>query len=82
MSKYPEHEKLKKVSKASQICGEFLSWLLSDEGGYVLAKYSSNDKLWQCNVSIIELLAEFFEIDQDKLEEEKRAMLEMLRERT
>lgn len=38
-----------------------------------------SDKLWMDTTPIVNLLAEFFNIDQDVLEEEKRAMLNVLR---
>ena len=84
MSDYPEHEKLKKVSDQSQVCGEFLDWL---QGKYVLAKYVETGTwagepvhdLRHANVPVQDLLAEFFGIDQDKIEAEKRAMIEACR---
>lgn len=33
MSDYPEHEKLRKISDQSQICGEFLEWLRGGHEG-------------------------------------------------
>jgi hypothetical protein len=72
---YPEHEKLAKVKDRSQACGEFLEWLTS-EGGFVLCKYVK-DRVFPvpASVSIADLLARFFKIDQKKIEDEKRAML-------
>lgn len=73
---YPEHEKLKAVMGKSQCCGEFLEHLFSK--GYYLAKYR-NESLVAENRRIEDLLAEFFEIDLKKLEEEKLAMVEECR---
>lgn len=82
MSSYPEHEKLEKIVEFSQTCGEFLEWLNSEKG-VMLAVYSNarqgDDQLYRYDTSISDLLAEFFEIDQDKLEAEKLAMLAQMR---
>lgn len=77
--KYPEHEKLLKVKDQSQVCGEFLDWLQG--GGYHLGRYNEEGtRLYTHTVPhLTKLLAEFFQIDQAKLEEEKRAMLDELR---
>ena len=84
MSEYPEHEKLKAVQEESQAIGEFLEF-----GGYTLCEhYEVNpetgspyiDPHWMpARKSIQDILAEYFDIDQKKLEEEKRAMLEAIR---
>lgn len=69
--KYPEHEKLKAVSDKTQFVHDFLSFC--EENNIVLMKddrYARHD----------ELLYKFTGIDQWKLEDEKRAMLESLRE--
>lgn len=66
---YPEHVKLKRIQKQSQTCGEFLEWL--QEQDYV--ELSIHKRL-------ASILAEFFEIDENKLEQEKRAMLEACRQ--
>ena len=76
--KYPEHEKLKEIQEQYQICGEFLEWLneefeiLSTGGGEL-------DEYYPCHLSREKLLAQFFNIDLDKLEQEKRKMLDELR---
>jgi hypothetical protein len=75
-SKYPEHEKLRPIQPYSQKIGDFLEWL--GQEGYHLAKYE-NERLWPSHESISSLLARFFEIDQDKLEQEKLAMIDELR---
>lgn len=91
---YPEHDKLRAVKDRSQIIGDFLSWL-QEEQSVVLAKthrHNANcveegDRV--CGVesnqlvpefrSIPKWLAQYFDIDEAKLEEEKRAMLDELR---
>ena len=76
---YPEHEKLKAVQEESQAIGEFLEF-----GGYTLCEISDAHPdafPWApVRKSINDILAEYFCIDQKKLEEEKRAMLESMRD--
>lgn len=76
-SKYPEHDKAEKIKNLSQACGEFLEWL-QDEKGVHLASYGDGE-LYQVDQSVSSLLAEFFGIDEKKLEAEKRAMLAEMR---
>lgn len=80
---YPEHEKLKKVQTESQTIGEFIDWLRSDKelelGKWQTSSHDDGDTFQPVHVSTEKLLAEFFEIDLEKLEAEKRAMLEALR---
>jgi hypothetical protein len=119
MSKYPEHEKLSKVSDKSTACGQFVEWLA--EKGILLARRhehtpecyedhrcgrdcaydacgrqpggSRDTKIRTCGMltehpalyriyePLTKLLAEFFDIDEKKIEVEKRAMLDDLRRR-
>lgn len=75
---FSEHEKLKGVRDKSQACGEFLEWLGSE--GYSLCRYDSDqDRYYPSSYRAPDLLARFFDIDQNKLEKEKREMLDMLR---
>lgn len=92
MANYPEHEKLKLVSEKSQACGEFLEWLNST-CGLVLCRETSEverDEMEEYGEGVREsyaparittnnLLAEFYGINQQKLEKEKEAMLAELR---
>ncbi len=80
-----ECEKLAAVKGQSQICGEFLAWLNSR--GIQLAEFVKDDtvifphdRLVLAQTSRDQLLAEFFEIDMDAVEREKRALLEHVRE--
>jgi hypothetical protein len=41
-AKYPEHDKLRKISDESQSIGAFLEWLTGDRG-LVIAKYHQHD---------------------------------------
>jgi len=93
--KAPEHEKLKKVAERSQVCGEFLEWLRQEKDVRLVTVHRhtevcyGGDGALECGLSagayepynmyIQALLAEFFEIDQEKLEAEKVALLEWVR---
>lgn len=78
MSEYSEHEKLHAVRDQSQAIGEFLDlgrWTLCEflpETGEMHARYEPVQ-------DIQAVLAEWFGIDRDALEREKRAMLDALR---
>lgn len=99
-NRYPEHEKLAKISSKSQTCGEFLEWLTGPRR-YVLGEYhehtdacwlegenhtekrrtcgSSDEELYPAGVNLRKLLAEFFEINEARLEAEKLSMLDAAR---
>lgn len=77
---YPEHTKLGKISEESQTIGEFL-----DGSPYVLAEYvtfEGNDRetLVPVQKPIQQILADWFGIDLDAIEREKRQMLESMRQ--
>jgi len=74
--KYPEHEKLAKVKDESQIIGTFLDNLPDDT---VLAIQVSPGRFLPYRGRIEEILADYFDIDLDKIETEKLQMLEELR---
>ena len=78
-NEYSEHNKQAKVLDAAQTIGEFL-----DYSGYVLAQYKEiegfrDPQLVPVTTSISRVLAEYFDIDLNKIEQEKRQMLESLR---
>ena len=81
MSEYPEHDKLTAIQAQSQKIGEFLEWLQCDKHVRLLGEYGSKTTeegepvYVPIRQSKQQLLAEFFEIDLAKLEEEKRQML-------
>lgn len=92
--KYPEHVRLKSVKPQSQAIGEFLDWLSDEkkislavqhehtescyEEKYIRCGFSSGEYL-PAQATTRNLLEEFFEIDGQKIEREKRAMLAELR---
>lgn len=92
MTTYPELEKLQAVKEKSQEIGFFLEMLL---GKYTLCEFK-NEETWYdqefdeefsnpegyypIRRSIQDLLAEYFEIDMDKVEAERRQILKELAE--
>jgi hypothetical protein len=77
---FPEHEKVREVRDKSQAIGNFLDWLLQEKGiRFCEPRESEVTPYLPIHFNIEELLAEFFEIDLGRLEEEKQEMLKMLR---
>jgi len=74
---YPIHEKLQAVQAESQVIGEFLEWLESQ--GVHLAVYYEERGLSPDRRSIQTVLADYYDIDLDGLEAEKKNMLEKVR---
>ena len=64
--RYPEHEKIAKIDGVNNQIGEFLEWL-RDVHHVQLPK------------SITDLLSDYYEIDLEKLDEEKVHMLKVRR---
>ena len=95
--KYPECDKMKSVQPRSQLIGEFLEWLNQEKGVTLAKLHEHNadcfnedgerdcgmctQSFYPIRYTIENLLAEFFEIDLEKVEREKRAMLKELREK-
>lgn len=76
--RYPEHEKLKALGDRRGTVQDFLDFLL-DDAGLELCARNEFDTLLPVHLRREELMAWFFEIDLQKIEEEKRAMLAELR---
>lgn len=80
-AEYPECDKMLAVQDKSQALGEFLDWL-QEEKGVQLAYYpegeEATDELVPWRRRTEEILAEFFDIDLKKVEEERRVMLAKL----
>lgn len=74
--KTPELDKMKAVQEKSQAIGAFLDQLSSE--GIYLAQYEG-DELFSLNQSIEQTLANYFDIDLNKVEEERRALLDHIR---
>ena len=83
----PECEKLASVSDKSNELGHFLDWMFT-ENDYVLCKWYEDEgedgqdyyRVHLSNSLINDVLAKFFHIDLDKVEQERRALLEWLRD--
>ncbi len=73
---YPEHRKLLDLNGANRTIGDFLDWL--EEKGFMLCQYDDWENLVPSFERKAKIIADFFGINEDKLEEEKRAMLASL----
>jgi hypothetical protein len=78
VSEYPEHDRQAKVLEKTHAIGDFLEW--AGEHGYLLCRYSERFEEFTPAGSFLNVLAEYAGIDLDKIEAEKRAMLDRLRE--
>lgn len=72
MSKWPEHDRLEEIHEESEAIGRFL-----DESEYVLCKMI-DDRLEPVYEPLDRILARHFKIDLDKIEAEKREMIQEL----
>lgn len=84
MNKYPECDKVKDISDISQKIGEFIEWL--KEKNYIICKKEIDEEYGTAffhptYLPMEETLAEFFNIDLNKLEEERRNILEEFRKK-
>jgi len=75
--RYPEHEKMMKVKEESQAIGDFIDWLSWHKRVH-LAKWE-NDRFSPFHYDIERLIAEYYGIDLNVIETEKRAMIEEFR---
>ncbi len=81
-----EHAKLAAVASESQALGEFLDWLTATKHVVFSEWHTTHNRGWnfdelrQMLWDTTTLLAEYFEIDTDKLEAEKLAALDALRD--
>lgn len=75
--KYPEHAKARAVKRDSQVIGEFLEEM--GTRGYELCTYDRHHAEYEPQQNIEKVLAEYFGIDQAKLEQERLAMLAEVR---
>lgn len=75
---YPEHIKLKAIQPKSQAIHDFIEFL-QGKGIYLGEYYKDFDRMVFAGRNITNLVAEFFDIDQNKLEGEKRHMIDVMR---
>ena len=75
----PECEKLSAVADESNNIGDFLDWL--DNKGFLFCKYDKyEESYYPTYPDTQKLLAEYFNIDLNKVEQERRALLQWLQE--
>lgn len=77
---YPEHERMSAIVEKSQCIGEFLEWLNDVKRYRICERTGGFVSFYPINKSVENLLAEFFGIDLNKIEQEKREMLEEIRD--
>lgn len=83
MTNYPEHERLKEIRGHSRAIGDFIEWL--GERKMPICKlhtgpdFLSDGEYFPYQDSTDAILAEYFEIDLKRLEDEKQAMIDALR---
>lgn len=74
----PTLERIKSTSHLSQEQGNFIEWLKSQKG-LVLCEWTefedAPDQYLQSTISLERLLAEYWEIDLEKAEAERRALI-------
>lgn len=77
----PECDKKAAVQEDSQTIGEFLEW--AEDNGYALVRgfFHDNGPQHGTPARINDVLAEYFEIDLKKVDEEQQAVIEWYRER-
>lgn len=73
MSKYPEHAKRESIMSGHDTLSAFI-----EESDYVLAKYEHGE-LVQVRMNGQQVANEYFEIDENKIEAERRQMIEEMK---
>lgn len=81
---YLEHDKRSKVLSRSQEIGDFLDWITHEKGWFLaevpkFEDHPDNNCVYPVYYSPESLLAEYFDIDLDRIELERRDMLKRLR---
>lgn len=80
-SEYPEHDKLSRVGDRTQAVGDFLEWVASERGAQLCSFVDGADRFLPLTAGRDQLLGAWVEVDPIKLEDEKRAMLNEIRNR-
>lgn len=76
----PECDKLLAVSADSQKIGAFLEWLEQERELTICdLDYRREDRYYPAYIPINKLLAEYFKIDLNKVEQERSALLDGIR---
>ena len=82
MSEYPPTptlDKMREVKDQSQAIGEFLEWLASEKNVHLAQSVDGHNYPQHFPYQTEALLAEFFDIDLNEAEAEKRAILDHIR---
>ncbi len=74
----PECDRMLAVREQSQAIGEFLDWLDEEKGVELMVLGDGGASYEPFYFNTNKLLAEFFDIDLDKVDKEQRAILEEL----
>jgi hypothetical protein len=80
MSEFPEHDRLDMIKDKSQTIGDFVMVFLPSKGIYLSTLGMDADTLLPNMTPIQDLLAEYFGIDRNRLDQEKLKMLDQIRE--
>ena len=79
--KTPMLGKMSKIKDTSQKIGEFLEWIGHREPKLFLCELDQDaEQYWPSYPDIEKLLAEFYEIDLNEVEKERRQILDAIRE--
>jgi hypothetical protein len=74
----PELDKMNAIQPKSQIIGEFLDWLLYEQRQY-LCETKDGERFTPSFKGINSWLADYFQIDLAKVDQEQRALLAKIR---
>jgi DNA polymerase III epsilon subunit-like protein len=74
---YPEHQKLIALEGKNDTVGQFIEWLA--DSNYVICEYDQMGRYHPVSRPITSWLAQYFGIDPAKIEQEKRAMIDLIR---
>lgn len=84
-TKYPECEKMTAIQDKPRVIGDFLEWLEETKEMTICVLIEGENEQGEYYPIYLEtekLLAEFFKIDLDKVEEEKRQILDETRSKS
>ena len=74
----PTLDKIQKVHEQSQAIGTFLDWL-GEKGITLCHRPEDSEYYWHCGRGAESLLYEYFGIDEQEAEKERRALLDYIR---
>jgi hypothetical protein len=80
--KTPELDKMTEVHEKSNVIGGFLDWLQNsrDPRLFICELDQDAEQFYPPNLSIEKLLAEYYNIDLNKVEKERRDLLDYIRQ--